>query len=189
MGRIVVTEFISLDGVAEAPAGGEGFDRAGWSGEADQGDDGAAFKLDEALRAEAVLLGRVTYEDFAAVWPTVHDEFGEKINGMPKYVVSSTLTEPNWNNTTVLRGDDLVPEVSRLKKELDGDILVYGSIRLVQALLEHDLVDEWRLMVFPVIVGKGRRLFADTRAKEPVRLADSRTVGDGIAVLTYEAAA
>jgi dihydrofolate reductase len=156
MGRIVVTEFISLDGVVESPAGSEGFDRGGWTGDTDQGEDGAAFKLDEALRADALLLGRITYEEFAAVWPTVHDEFGDKINAMPKYVVSSTLIEPGWNNTTLLRGDDVV---------------------------------EWRLMVFPVILGKGRRLFADTRAKEPVRLADSRTVGAGIAVLTYQAAA
>ena len=148
MGRIVVTEFVSLDGVIEAPGGGEDYKHAGWTFEIDRGEEGDKFKLDEALDAEALLLGRVTYEGFAAAWPSRDGEFADKFNSMPKYVVSSTLEDPEWNNSTVLRGD-LAEEVSKLKQEQDGDIVVHGSARLVQALLEHDLVDELRLMVFP----------------------------------------
>jgi dihydrofolate reductase len=188
MGRIVVTEFVSLDGVIEAPGGGEDFEHAGWSFEIDRGEEGDKFKLDEALETEALLLGRVTYEGFAAAWPSREGEFADKFNNMPKYVVSSTLEDPEWNNSTVLEGD-VAEEVSKLRDRVDGDIVVHGSARLVQTLVEHDLVDELRLMVFPVVLGSGKRLFGDTSDKKPLRLADSKMVGDGIAILTYEPAA
>ena len=188
MGRIVVTEFVSLDGVMEAPGGGEDFEHGGWSFEIDRGEEGDKFKLDEALETEALLLGRVTYEGFAAAWPSREGEFADKFNNMPKYVVSSTLEEPEWNNSTVLQGD-VAEEVSKLRDRVDGDIVVHGSARLVQTLLEHDLVDELRLMVFPVVLGSGKRLFGDTSDKKPLRLADSKMVGDGVAILTYEPAA
>jgi dihydrofolate reductase len=187
MGRIVVTEFVSLDGVVEAPGGGEDFRHGGWSFEINRGEEGDKFKLDEALDAEALLLGRVTYEGFAAAWPSRDGDFADKFNNMPKYVVSSTLEHPYWNNSTVLSGD-VDEEVSKLKREQDGDIVVHGSPRLVQALLEHDLVDELRLMVFPVVLGSGKRLFGETSDRKPLRLADSRTVGDGVSILIYEPA-
>jgi dihydrofolate reductase len=185
MGRIVVTEFVSLDGVVEAPGGGEDFKHGGWSFEFDRGDEGNKFKLDETLSSEALLLGRVTYDGFAASWPSRDGEFADKFNTMPKYVVSSTLEKPEWNNTTVLKGD--VPEqVAKLKQEHDGDVVVHGSPRLVQTLLEHDLVDELRLMVFPVVLGSGKRLFGETVDKLPLRLVDSKVVGDGVAIMVYE---
>jgi len=187
MGRIVVTEFVSLDGVMEAPGGGEDFEHGGWTFEIERGEEGDKFKLDEALEAEALLLGRVTYEGFAAAWPSVEGEFADKFNSMPKYVVSSTLEEAEWTNSTVLKGD-VVKEVSELRQRTDGDIVVHGSAQLVQKLLEHDLVDELRLMVFPVVLGTGKRLFGDTSDKKRLRLADSKTVGDGIAILIYEPA-
>src|SRR5436190_18109456 len=151
MGKVVVTEFVSLDGVIEDPGGGENFEHGGWSFEIDRGEDGDKFKLDETLAADALLLGRVTDEGFAAAWPSREGEFADKFNTMPKYVVSSTLGEPEWNNSTVLRGD-VAEEVGKLKREVDGVILVAGSARLVQALIEHDLVDELRLMVYPVVL-------------------------------------
>jgi len=187
MGRLVVTEFVSLDGVVEAPGGGEDFRHGGWSFEINRGEEGDRFKLDEALEAEALLLGRVTYEGFAAAWPSRDGEFADKFNTMPKYVVSSTLEDPEWNNSTVLSGD-VAEEVSKLKREQDGDIVVHGSPRLVQALVEHDLVDELRLMVFPVVLGSGKRLFGETSDRKRLRLADSRTVGDGVSILIYEPA-
>jgi dihydrofolate reductase len=189
MGRIVVTEFVSLDGVMEAPGGGEEYKHGGWTFEIDRGEEGDKFKLDELLEAEAQLLGRRTYEGFAAAWPRMEDEagFAEKMNGMPKYVVSSTLGEAEWENSTVL-GGDLVEEVGKLKQEVDGVILVAGSAQLVQALIESDLVDELRLMVFPVVLGSGKRLFGESADKKPLKLAESKVVGDGIAVLTYERA-
>jgi dihydrofolate reductase len=189
VGRIVVTEFVSLDGVVEAPGGGEDFRHGGWSLEINRGEEGDKFKLDETLSSEALLLGRVTYEGFAASWPSRTDELGfaDKFNSMPKYVVSSTLEEPEWNNSTVLEGD-VVEEVSRLKRDKHGEIVVHGSPSLVQTLLEHDLVDELRLMVFPVVLGSGKRLFGATTNKKPLRLADSKTVGDGVEILTYEPA-
>jgi dihydrofolate reductase len=187
MGRLVVTEFVSLDGVVEAPGGGEDFRHGGWSFEINRGEEGDQFKLDEALDAEALLLGRVTYEGFAAAWPSRDGEFADKFNSMPKYVVSSTLEDPDWNNSTVLSGD-VAEEVSKLKREQDGDIVVHGSPRLVQALVEHDLVDELRLMVFPVVLGSGKRLFGETSDRKRLRLADSRTVGDGVSILVYEPA-
>jgi dihydrofolate reductase len=183
MGRIVVTEFVSLDGVMEAP-GGEDFKYPGWSFEFDRGDEGDSFKLDEALSAEALLLGRRTYEGFAAAWPSRDGEFADKFNTMPKYVVSSTLEDPEWNNSTVLSGD-VAEEVAKLREELDGDIVVHGSAQLVQALVEQDLVDELRLMVFPVVLGTGKRIFGDTSDKKTLRLVDSKVVGDGVAILTY----
>jgi dihydrofolate reductase len=185
MGRIVVTEFVSLDGVMEAPGGGEDFKHAGWTFEIDRGEEGDKFKLDETIEAEALLLGRKTYEGFAAAWPSMEGEFADKFNTMPKYVVSSTLDRAEWNNSTVLQGD-VVDAVSELRGELGGDIVVHGSAQLVQTLLEHDLVDELRLMVFPVVLGSGKRLFADTSGKKRLRLAESKTVGDGVTILVYE---
>jgi dihydrofolate reductase len=184
MGRIVVTEFVSLDGVIEAPGGDEDYKHAGWSLEISRGDEGDKFKLDETVSSEALLLGRVTYEGFAAAWPSRDGEFADKFNSMPKYVVSSTLEHPEWNNSTVLKGN-VADEVAKLKEEHDGDIVVHGSARLVQSLIEHDLVDEFRLMVFPVVLGSGKRLFGDTTDKKPLRLVDSKIVGDGVAILTY----
>ena len=187
MGKIVVTEFMSLDGVVEAPGGGESFRHGGWSFEIERGEEGDKFKLDETLSAEALLLGRVTYEGFAAAWPSRDGDFADKFNAMPKYVVSSTLEEPEWNNTTVLEGD-VAEAVAKLREEQDGDIVVHGSPQLVQVLVEHDLVDEYRLMVFPIVLGSGKRLFGDTSDKKPLRLVDSKIVGDGVAILTYQPA-
>ncbi|HEX2391532.1 MAG TPA: dihydrofolate reductase family protein [Solirubrobacterales bacterium] len=186
MGRIVATEFISLDGVVEDPGGSEEFEHGGWSFAVNRGEEGDRFKLDELIEAEAQLLGRVTYEGFAAAWPKMEDEagFAEKMNSMPKYVFSSTLTDPSWNNTTVVSGD-FAEEIRRLRDEVDGVILVAGSVRLVQGLIEHDLLDELRLMVYPVALGSGKRLFGPTSDKKPLRLIANRTVGDGIALLTY----
>src|SRR3977135_3764050 len=187
MGRIIVAEFVSLDGVMEAPGGGENFKHAGWTFKINRGDEGDKFKLDETLATEALLLGRRTYEGFAAAWPSVKGEFGDRFNSMPKYVVSSTLEEPAWNNSTVLKGE-VVEEVSKLRQELDGDIVVHGSAQLAQSLLEHDLVDELRLMVYPVVLGSGKRLFGETSDKKPLRLGDSGTGGDGVAILIYQPA-
>jgi dihydrofolate reductase len=187
MARIVVTEFISLDGVVEDPGGSEDFKYGGWSFEFNRGEEGDKFKLDEALSADALLLGRVTYEGFAAAWPSREGEFADKFNGMPKYVVSSTLEEPEWSNSTVLKGD-VVEEVSKLRQGPDGDIVVHGSAQLVQTLIAHDLVDELRLMVFPVVLGAGKRLFGDTSDRKRLRLTDSKAVGDGVAILIYEPA-
>jgi dihydrofolate reductase len=185
MGRIVVTEFISLDGVMEAPGGGEDFKHAGWTFNISRGEEGDKFKLDETLDSEALLLGRVTYQGFAAAWPSRKNEFADKLNSMPKYVVSSTLEKAEWNNSTVLRGD-VVAEVSKLRQESSGDIVVHGSAQLVQTLIEHDLVDELRLMVFPVVLGTGKRLFGDTSDKKRMRLASSKTVGDGVVILIFQ---
>ena len=185
MGRIVVTEFVSLDGVVEDPGGSEDFKYSGWSFEFDRGDEGNQFKLDETLSSEALLLGRVTYEGFASAWPSREGEFADKFNTMPKYVVSSTLDEPTWQNPTVLKGD-VAEEAAKLKQELDGNIVVHGSPQLVQTLLDHDLVDELRLMVFPVVLGTGKRLFGLTGDKKPLQLVDSKVVGDGVGILIYQ---
>ena len=187
MGRIVVTEFISLDGVVEDPGGAEDFKHGGWSFEISRGDEGDKFKLDETVSSEALLLGRVTYEGFAAAWPSRTDEFGfaDKFNSMPKYVVSSTLEDPEWNNSTVLEGD-VAEAVSKLRQEQDGDIVVHGSAQLVQALIEADLVDELRLMVFPVVLGKGKSLWGSTSDKKTFRLTDARTVGEGVQTLVLQ---
>ena len=188
MGRIVVTEFISLDGVIEDPGGAEDYKYGGWSFEIGRGDEGDQFKVDETNNSTALLLGRKTYEGFADAWPSREGEFADKFNSMPKYVVSSRLKDPEWTNSTVLSGD-LATEVSKLKEELDGDIVVHGSAQLAQALVEQGLVDELRLMVFPVVLGSGKRLFGETSDKKPLRLADSKIVGDGVALLIYEPAA
>jgi dihydrofolate reductase len=185
MGRIIVTEFVSLDGVVEDPGGSEDFKYGGWSFEISRGEEGDKFKLDEAYEADALLLGRLTYEGFAAAWPSREGEFADKFNDMPKYVVSSTLESPDWNNSTVLKGD-VAEEVAQLRERFDGDLVVHGSARLAQTLLDHGLVDELRLMVFPVVLGAGKRLFGDTSDKVPLQLTSSRTVGDGVAILVYQ---
>jgi dihydrofolate reductase len=184
LGTIAVTEFISLDGVVEDPGGSEDFKYGGWTFEIERGDEGMAFKLDETMASEALLLGRVTYEGFAEAWPTREGEFADKFNNMPKYVVSSTLKTADWNNSTVLDGD-IVEAVSKLKADSKGEIVVHGSVQLAQTLLEHDLVDELRLMLFPVVLGQGKRLFGETSEKKTLQLAESRTVGDGVLILIY----
>ena len=184
MGRIVVTEFVSLDGVMEDPGGAEGFKYGGWTFEIGRGDEGDKFKLDETMASDALLLGRRTYEGFAEAWPSRTGEFAEKFNNMPKYVVSSTLRDPQWTNTTVLDGD-LGESVAKARDAHDADVVVHGSGQLVQGLLEHDLVDELRLMVFPVVLGSGKRLFGETSDKKPLSLAESRSVGDGVVILIY----
>jgi dihydrofolate reductase len=187
MGKLVVTEFLSLDGVMEAP-GGEDFKYPGWSFAFDRGDDGNRFKLEETLETDALLLGRVTYESFAGAWPNREGDFADKFNTMPKYVVSSTLEDPEWHNTVVLKGD-AAEEAARLKEQVDGIVQTPGSLRLVQTLLEHDLVDELHLMVFPVILGTGRHLFGTTTEKTDWRLVEARPVGsDGVLILIYERA-
>ena len=190
MGKIVVTEFISLDGVIEDPGGAETYRHGGWTFEFERGADGDKFKLEELEEAEAQLLGRVTYEGFAAAWPGRTDEagFADKMNAMPKYVVSSTLKDPEWENTTVLEGD-VAESVHALKEQDGGDLLVAGSRTLVHSLLEHGLVDVLRLMVFPVILGSGRRLFPDDLAdKSPLQLVDTKVFANGVVVQEYEPA-
>jgi dihydrofolate reductase len=187
MGRIVVTEFISLDGVMQDPGGDSSWKHAGWSFKVSSGEEGDKFKLDETRESEALLLGRVTYQGFAKAWPSVKGEFGDMFNNMPKYVVSSTLEKADWNNSTVLKGD-VVKEVSRLKQRLHGTIAVHGSAQLAQTLLKHDLVDELRLMVYPVILGSGKRLFGEATDKKALSLAESKIVGDGVAILIYKPA-
>ena len=187
MGRIVVTEFISLDGVIEDPGGSENFEHGGWSFEFSRGEEGDQFKLDETMGSDALLLGRVTLAGFAAGSPSREGEFADKFNSMPKYVVSSTLANPTWANSTVISGD-LAEEVEKVKRDHDGDVVVHGSAMLVQGLLDRDLVDEIRLMVFPVLLGSGKKLFGDSAEMRPFRLADSQIVGDGVAIQTYERA-
>ena len=187
MGKIVISENVTLDGVVQDPAGAEGFGRGGWVGRVGERgrNEAATVLLDEALGAEAQLFGRRTYEFLAARWPSRSGELADRLNEMPKYVVSSTLKDPDWNNSTVLAGD-VIQEVSKLKEELDGEIVVAGSIRLVRTLMENDLVDELRLMIYPVVLGAGERLFGETRDQRSVRLVETRTVDD-LAYLTYEA--
>jgi len=187
MGKIVITTNVSLDGVVQDPDGQESFRHGGWFGQFGGKDleEWAKVETDEALGAEALLLGRRSDEWFASRWAGRSGEWADKLNSMPKYVVSSTLEHPRWSNATVLKGD-VVAEVSKLKQELDGEILVYDSYQLVRAQMEHDLVDELRLMVFPVVLGAGERLFGEPSDKKPLHLLDTRTVGDGLAFLTYE---
>ncbi len=190
MGKIVATEFISLDGVIEDPGGSEDYVHGGWTFEIDRGEEGNAFKLAELEEAEAQLLGRVTYEGFAAAWPEREGDpdmggFAKKMNTMPKYVYSTTLGSADWQNTTVLAGDFAI-DIAKVKEEVDGDILIAGSATLVQGLIAADLLDELRLMVFPVTLGGGKRLFADDGRKVPLTLSDARTVGAGVQLLTYE---
>jgi dihydrofolate reductase len=186
MGTILVSENVSLDGVIQDPAGDEGFRVGGWVGLIKDSPQLNKLALDEALDAEALLLGRRSYEWFAARWPSRSGALADRLNSLPKYVVSSTLEDPAWNNSTVLKGDP-VAEVSKLKQELRGGILVPASFQLVRALIEQDLVDELRLKIFPVVLGAGKRLFGETSDKKPMRLVDTQTAGDGVAVLTYVA--
>ena len=188
MGKIVISDNVSLDGVIQDPAGDEGFRRGGWVGRIAALPELAKLALDEALGAEALLLGRRSYEWLAARWPSRSGALADRLNSLPKYVVSSTLEDPDWNNTTVLKGDDVVNELSRLKQELNGQINVPGSFQLARTLIEHDLVDELRLKIFPVVLGAGKRLFGDTSDKKALRLADSKVVGDGVAILIYNRA-
>ena len=182
MGKIVVTEFVTLDGVMEDPGGAEDFERGGWAFQFDRGEEGNKFKLDETMESTALLMGRVTYEGFAAAWPSREGEFADKFNTMPKYVVSSTLSDPEWSNSIVIG----IADVPKLKDEVDGIILASGSKRLVDALVEENLVDEFRLMVFPVVLGKGKQLFGDTGATKTLELVESRPVGEeGVLVLVY----
>ena len=192
MGRIIVSENVSLDGVVQDPTGEEGFKHGGWflqMGDKDR-DEWAKIELDEALGAEALLLGRRSDEWFAVRWLTRNGEWADRLNSLPKYVVSSTLEEPKWSNSTAFKGavlkGDVVTEVSKLKQELAGDIVVYASTALVHTLMEHDLVDELRLTVFPVVLGGGERLFGETSDNKPLRLVKTQTVGDSLAYLTYE---
>ena len=187
MGRIVVTEFVSLDGVMEGPGGDDNFVRGAWSFEFDRGEDGDKFKLDETLATEALLLGRRTYEGFAAAWPSREGEFADKFNNMPKYVVSSQKGDPGWTNSTVLEGD-LREAVAGLRDKHDGDIIVHGSAQLVHWLIDNDLVDKLRLMVFPVVLGRGKRAFGETGDRKTFKLSDNRTVGDGVMVQVFERA-
>jgi dihydrofolate reductase len=183
MAKLVVTEFVSVDGVAEDPGGADGWERGGWAFQYERGAEGDQFKLDETMSSDALLLGRVTYEGFADAWPKRDGEFADKFNTMPKYVVSNTLENPEWTNTTVVHGD-LAEAVAELKQRHEGDVVVHGSPRLVQALIEQDLVDELRLMVFPVVLGAGLRLFGETSAPARLELVDSKPAGETI-ILTY----
>jgi dihydrofolate reductase len=185
MGKIVISENVTLDGVVQDPAGDEGFRLGGWVGLIKDRPELNKLTLDEALDTEALLLGRRSYEWLAARWPSRTGELADRLNSLPKYVVSSTLEDPAWNNTTVLEGD-AVDAVTKLKQELDGQIVVPASFQLVRTLMEHDLVDELRLKIFPVALGAGRRLFGETSDKKPMRLVDSRTVEGDVVFLTYE---
>ena len=185
MGKIVISENVTLDGVIQDPAGDEGFRVGGWVGLIKDSPELGKLALDEALGAEALLLGRWSYEWLAARWPSRSGELADRLNSLPKYVVSSTLEDPAWNNSTVLKGD-VLNEVSRLKQELDGEIVVPASFQLVRTLIEHDLVDELRLKIFPVVLGAGERLFGETSDKKPMRLLATRTIEGDVAFLTYE---
>ncbi len=186
MGKIVVTEFVSLDGIFEDPGGSESYKHGGWSFQFNRGDDGDKFKLDEAMASDALLLGRATYQGFADAWPSRTGEFADKFNSMPKYVVSTTLNTLEWNNSHLIKGD-VAGEVPKLKEQFGGDVVVHGSGQLVNTLKERDLVDEYRLMVFPVVLGTGKRLFADGGDLVPLNLAETRQVGpDGVVILTYQ---
>jgi dihydrofolate reductase len=187
--RIVVTEFVSLDGVMEAPGGEPEFKYPGWTFEFERGDDGNQFKLDETRQADALLIGLRTYESFAGAWPKREGEFADKFNAMPKFVVSTTLKDPEWNNTTVLDSGDATAQVRKLKEEFDGELQVAGSHQLVQELIESDLVDQINLMVFPVILGTGKKAFEEKPERRNLKLKESKVVGDGVLVLIYERAA
>jgi dihydrofolate reductase len=184
MGKIVVSQFVTVDGVIEDPGGSEGMERGGWAFKYERGEDGDKFKMDEVMAADALLLGRVTYEGFAAAWPSREGEFADKFNTMPKYAVSSTLSDPEWNNTTVISGD-IAAEVARVRDAHEGDVLVNGSARLVAALAADDLVDEYRLMVFPTVLGAGKRLFGDSDRAASLRLTEAKPAGETM-ILIYE---
>ncbi len=184
MRRIVVSEFLTLDGVMQDPGGAEGFDRGGWAFRFQRGPEGDTFKQVEMEMAGALLLGRVTYEGFASAWPSRTGEFADMMNGVPKYVVSTTLKSPTWKNSTVIKGH-VVDELRKLKSLLGKDILVAGSATLVQTLMQNDLVDEYRLMIFPVILGKGRRLFKDGYDQLPLQLIEAKTIGEGVQTMIF----
>jgi dihydrofolate reductase len=184
MGRIVVSEFVTLDGVMEDPGGAEGHPRGGWAFQFDRGPAGDKFKLDEVMEAESLLLGRRTYEGFAQAWPARTGEFADKMNGMPKVVISSTMKDAAWNNSKVI-GSNPLDEVRKLRSTSRGDILVAGSAQLVNTLLDNDLVDEYRLMVFPVVLGDGKRLFKEGARRRPMKLVEARPVGSGVLILIY----
>jgi dihydrofolate reductase len=186
MGKVVVSQFVTLDGVVEDPGGSEDFERGGWAFKFDRGPEGDQFKLDELMASEALLLGRVTYEGFAEAWPSRTGDFADKFNNMSKYVVSTTMDEAEWSNSTVVKGD-VAEEISKLKQQPGGDILVNGSVQLVRTLMENDLVDEYRLMVFPIVLGKGKRLFADGSDSASLRLVDAKPAGETV-ILTYQPA-
>lgn len=187
VGKIVISENVSLDGVIQDPTGEEGFRLGGWFGQVGDKDreEWAKVELDEALGTEALLLGRRSYEWFAVRWASRSGEWADRLNSLPKYVVSSTVEDLNWNNSTVLKGE-VANEVSKLKQRIRGDIVVYASGQLVHMLIEHDLVDELRLMIYPFVLGAGARLFGETSDKKPMRLIDTRTVGESLAFLTYQ---
>jgi dihydrofolate reductase len=185
MGKIIISDNVSLDGVIQDPAGDEGFERGGWVGLIKDRPGANKLALDEALGTEALLLGRRSYEWMAGRWPSRSGELADRLNSLPKYVVSSTLEDPNWSNSTVLTGD-VVQEVSRLKQELDGNIVVVASFQLVRTLVDHDLVDELRLKIYPVVLGAGERLFGGTSDKKPMRLVDTQTIDGDVAYLTYQ---
>ena len=186
MGKLVVSEFVTLDGVMEDPGGAEDFERGGWAFQFERGPEGDKFKLDEVMASDALLLGRVTYEGFAAAWPSRTGDFADKFNTMPKFVVSTTLANPEWNNTTVI-GGDVAAEVSRLRERFTGDVLVNGSAQLVDTLIRHGLVDEYRLMVFPVVLGAGKRLFRDGLERTPLKVVETRPAGE-VVILRLEPA-
>jgi len=184
MAKIVVSQFVSVDGVIEDPGGSEGWDRGGWAFKFERGPEGDQFKLDEVMASDALLLGRVTYDGFAEAWPSRSGEFADKFNGMRKYVVSSSMDTADWSNSVVVKPDELVDTVTKLRQEPGGDVLVNGSAQLVEALRANDLVDEYRLMVFPTVLGAGKRLFADGSATSTLRLVDSKPAGECL-ILTY----
>jgi dihydrofolate reductase len=184
MGKVIVSQFISVDGVVEDPGGSESWERGGWAFQFDRGDEGNKFKLDEVMAAAALLLGRVTYEGFAEAWPSRTGEFADKFNGMPKYVVSTTLRDPEWNNSTVI-ADDVPAAVAKLKQDIDGDILVNGSVQLVRALVDNGLVDEYRFMVFPTVLGAGKHLFGEAPAATALKLVDAKPAGETY-ILVYQ---
>jgi len=184
MAKIVVSQFVSVDGVIEDPGGSEGWDRGGWAFKFERGPEGDQFKLDEIMASDALLLGRVTYEGFAEAWPSRSGEFADKFNGMRKYVVSSSMETADWSNSVVVKPDELVDKVTKLRQEPGGDVLVNGSAQLVEALRANDLVDEYRLMVFPTVLGAGKRLFADGSATSTLRLVGSKPAGECL-ILTY----
>ena len=184
MRKIIVSEFVTLDGVMEDPGGSEKTKRGGWAFQFERGPEGDKFKLDEVMESEAMLLGRITYEGFAEAWPAREGEFAEKMNNMPKYVVSTTLKMAEWANTKVIN-NNIVEEIAKIKAQPGGDILVAGSRTLVDTLMQHNLVDEYRLMVYPVVLGSGKRLFEDGSNRIALKLTEARPIGDGILILIY----
>lgn len=184
MRKIIVSEFMTLDGVMEDPGGAENFERGGWAFQFERGPEGDKFKMDEMMESDTLLMGRKTYEGFAAAWPSRTGEFADRMNNASKYVVSTTMGQPTWNNTTVIKSN-IVEEISKLKATPGKDILVAGSAQLVNTLLENDMIDELRLMVYPVVLGKGKRLFENESKKNELQLFEAKPVGDGVLILIY----